>query len=297
LARLHALRRLIRKKNPDVTLSFLTNVNVAALIASYGLECRVIVSERSYPPLNRVGWPLDWLRLKMYPLAFRVVMLTSKGVNWLESRIPSARGVVIPNPVAFPLPDSEPWLLPASHVPAEHSLLLAVGMLYAGKQFDQLLAAFSMLVKKYPKWDLVILGEGPERRALEGQIDRLNLQGKAHLPGRSGNLSDWYIRAELYVMSSRFEGFPNSLLEAMAHGRAAVSYDCDTGPRDIIRHGIDGLLVAPVGDVPSLARALDRLMGNTAERIQMGERASEVLERYSIQNVLAIWDKVFVEMN
>jgi glycosyltransferase involved in cell wall biosynthesis len=94
-------------------------------------------------------------------------------------------------------------------------------------------------------------------------------------------------------MSSRFEGFPNTLAEAMAHGCAAVSYDCDTGPRDIIRHEQDGLLVTPVGDVAALTSALDRLMGDDVERERMALRAIEVRERYSLQRILTLWDMEF----
>ncbi len=111
----------------------------------------------------------------------------------------------------------------------------------------------------------------------------------------AGNVGDWYQRADLYVMSSRFEGFPNTLVESMAHECAAVSYDCDTGPRDIIRHGVDGLLVSPVGDVPALAEALHQLMQDDEVRQRMRQRAIEIRERYSLKAILTLWDKLFNE--
>lgn len=292
-ARLRTLRRLIRQRNLDVTLSFLTNVNVAALLATRGLNCRVIVSERTFPPLLPVGRIWAFLRRKTYPFADRVVMLTSEGLDWLHAHIPGARGMVIPNPVPFPLSVSEPQLLPEKFVLSERRLLLAVGRLDAGKQFDHLLEAFATLVPRYPQWDLVILGDGPERKVLEVQVERLGLTGNTRLPGSAGNIGNWYSRADLYVMSSRFEGFPNTLAEAMAHGCAAVSYDCDTGPRDIIRHEQDGLLVTPVGDVSALAQALDRLMGDDDLRQSMAARALDVRERYSMSSTLARWDALF----
>lgn len=292
-ARFRVLRRLIRQHNPDLVLSFLTNVNVAALLAARGLGYPVIVCERSYPPLLPVGRLLNWLRHETYPFAARVVMLTSEGLDWLRDCIPLARGIVIPNPVPFSLPVAEPCLPPESAVRAAQRLLLAVGRMDEGKQFDLLLEAFNRLSVQHPQWDLVILGEGPERLRLESQIERLTLAGRVHLPGRAGNVGDWYSRADLYVMSSRFEGFPNTLAEAMAHGCPAVSYDCDTGPRDLIRHEQDGLLITPVGDVSALTHALDRLMSDDRLRHQMATRAVEVRERYSMQNVLALWDGLF----
>jgi glycosyltransferase involved in cell wall biosynthesis len=296
LARFFALRRLISVENPNVVLSFLTHVNIAVLFAALGRNRRVVVAEHTYPPMVPVGRLWDWFRRKIYPLADGVVMLTSEGLDWLNDRIPSARGAVIPNPVSYPLAASKPRLSPDLYIHAERYLLLAVGRLDRGKQFDLLLDAFRVLAQRYPFWDLVILGDGPERASLEKQVERLGLCGRAFLPGRVGNVGDWYTRAELYVMSSRFEGFPNTLAEAMAYGCAAVSYDCDTGPRDIIRHELDGLLVTPVGDVPALIMALDRLMGDDVERKRMSVQASSVQVRYSLPSIMTMWDRLFTEV-
>jgi glycosyltransferase involved in cell wall biosynthesis len=292
-ARFRALRQLIRDARPDAVVSFLSNVNIAAVLAARGLACRVIVSERTYPPMRPIGRLSDTLRRFTYPRAFRVAMLTTEGLLWLESHIPNAKGVVIPNPVPFPLPVGEPVLAPERFIAPERTLLLAVGRMNEGKQFDRLLDSFAALAPRYPLWDLVILGEGPERPRLEQQVAALGLQRRVSLPGCAGNMGDWYSRADLYVMSSRFEGFPNTLAEAMAHGCAAVSYDCDTGPRDIIRHEQDGLLVTPVGDVPALTRALDQLMGDDAKRVRMAARAIEVRDRYSMEKTMKMWDELF----
>ena len=115
------------------------------------------------------------------------------------------------------------------------------------------------------------------------------------LPGRAGNVGDWYAASSLYVMSSRFEGFPNTLAEAMACGLPAVSFDCDTGPRDIIRHEVDGLLV-PAGDAAALEAALRRLMADPALRGRFAARASEVRERFSLASVSARWEQLFRQM-
>jgi glycosyltransferase involved in cell wall biosynthesis len=219
-------------------------------------------------------------------------MQTEESLAWLKQGIPAARGVVIPNPVSYPLPVGEPVVAVADHVPAGRKLLLAVGRLDPQKQFDCLLEAFSRLMARHAGWDLAILGEGPERGRLQDAIARLGLESRVRMPGRAGNVGDWYERADLYVMSSRFEGFPNTLAEAMAHGCAAVSYDCDTGPRDIIRHEVDGLLVRPVGDVAALSEALDSLMGDEARRTAMGSRASEVRERFAPERIFALWQSI-----
>jgi glycosyltransferase involved in cell wall biosynthesis len=163
------------------------------------------------------------------------------------------------------------------------------------KGFDRLLEAFTSLVRKHENWDLAILGEGSERGALESQVLAAKLDGRVVLPGQAGNVGEWYERADLYVMCSHFEGFPNTLAEAMAHGLPTVSFDCDTGPRDIIRHEIDGLLVPP-GDVAGLSAALDRLMGDAALRTRFAARALEVRKRFSIERIAGMWEELFAEV-
>jgi glycosyltransferase involved in cell wall biosynthesis len=287
--RVTALREAILECRADFVVAMMTGAAVTSLLATRGLGIPVIASERTHPPCLPVGRSWGWLRRLTYPWASRVVMLTEEGLAWLKEEIPAARGVVIPNPVSYPLPAAEPIVAVDEFVAATRKLLLAAGRMDEGKQFDRLLEAYARLAPSHPDWDLVILGEGPERARLQADIARLGLGDRVRMPGRAGNVGDWYARADLYVMSSRYEGFPNTLAEAMAHGCAAVSYDCDTGPRDIIRDGVDGLLVRPVGDVPALADALDRLMGDEATRYAMGCRAIEVQHRYSPERIFGMW--------
>jgi glycosyltransferase involved in cell wall biosynthesis len=292
LRRVGALRRVLRELRPDFVVGMMATA-ILVILAARGLPCRVIVSEHIYPPMLPLGRIWALLRRIAYPWAFRVTMLTTEGVRWLAENVPAAKGVVMPNPVLYPLPAGEPVLQPESVVPQGRKLLLAVGRLDVQKGFDLLLKCFATVAHQYPSWHLVILGEGSEKAALEQQVAALGLQDRAALPGRTGNVGDWYERADLYVMSSRFEGFPSTLAEAMAYGCPTVSYDCETGPRDIIRPGIDGLLVTPVGDIQALARALAQLMGDELERKRMAGNAAEVRERYSLARILGMWDELF----
>jgi FkbM family methyltransferase len=118
------------------------------------------------------------------------------------------------------------------------------------------------------------------------------IDGRVFLPGRVGNMADWYAHADLYVMSSRYEGFGNTLAEALVYGLPVVSFDCDTGPRDIVRHEVDGLLVPP-GDVSNLAAALDRLMGDAELRGRFAMRAVDARTRFSIDRIAAMWELLF----
>ncbi|MDX1786410.1 MAG: glycosyltransferase, partial [Roseovarius sp.] len=110
-------------------------------------------------------------------------------------------------------------------------------------------------------------------------------------PGHLGNMPDWYVAADLFVLSSRFEGFPNVLVEAMSAGRACVAFDCDTGPDEIIRDGIDGLLVRDLTD-EALAAALDKALGDPELRSRLAEAAPGVAQRYAPSRVLAKWCEV-----
>lgn len=295
ITRVALLRNVVRTENPDVLLGMMTSANVLVTLAGLGTRVSTVVCERTYPPQLSVGPFWSRLRRWTYPLASRVTMLTSEGLHWLEQEIPRARGLVIPNPIPYPLPVNEPQLAPESVQAPDRKMLLAVGRMSEEKGFDRLIQAFSSLADQHPQWDLVILGDGPLRSVLTSQIQSLGLTSRVALPGRAGNVGAWYERADLYVLSSRVEGFPNTLGEAMAHGCAAVSFDCDTGPRDLIRHEVDGLLVPP-GDTAAMAQALDRLMRDDTLRAQMAARAIEVRERYSMEHVLAMWEQLFADI-
>jgi glycosyltransferase involved in cell wall biosynthesis len=287
--RLLALRQAIKSYAPDVVVSFLTRVNVVAIVAATGTGVPVIVSERIYPPLCPLPWFWSVMRRMTYPRASCLVAQTEMAREWLEEHCPGSRVKVIPNPVMWPLPINKPVMKPQDWVPPDRKLLLAVGRLHRQKGFDLLLAAFSDLVKDFPDWDLVILGEGSERRSLEAKRAALGLERHVLMPGRAGNVSSWYERADLYVMTSLYEGFPNTLLEAMAHGVPAVSFDCDAGPRDLIRHEVNGVLVPLADGVEGLVAGMRYLMRNDVLRCRMGEAACEVREKFSMGTVKDGW--------
>lgn len=291
IRRFWALRRLVRDMRVDVIVSFMAQVNIAVLLATRGLGAPIIVSERIYPPAMPL--PVIWKILGRitYPWAAKVVMQTQGGLEWLQRAVPASRGVIIANPCVCPLPESKPKIEPDTILPAQRCLLLAAGRLEKQKGFDLLIDAFSSLADACADWDLVILGEGAERQALEAQIASKKLNERVLLPGRVGNAGDWYQRADLYAMSSRFEGFPNTLLEALAYGLPAVSFDCLTGPADLIRDGVDGYLAQPQDGPAGLAARLAALMQDPARRAAFAANASDVKQRYSFATVGKAWDQ------
>jgi len=293
LRRLRALRRALRVERPDVVVAMMVTSNVLVALARVGFDwVTAIGSERVHPEAFRLSVPWPWLRAVTYRWLDAMVALTDEGRVWLERRTSARRVVTIPNPLVFPLPAEEPRRSPALASPRARRRLLAVGRLYPQKGYDQLLACFGRLAATHEDWELVIVGEGPERPRLEMLVQMLGLGGRVFLPGRVGNPGDWYASADLFVLSSRYEGFPNALAEAMGHGLPVVSVDCTTGPRELIRDGVDGVLV-PLDDDTALDHALDDLMRDERRRRQLALRALEIRERLSIERVHERWVSLF----
>jgi len=291
--RARALRRVLREVQPAVALSAMHTANVVLALAARGLPgVRTVGSEHNFPPKAPMGVVWETLRRHAYGHLHAVVALTHECAHWLERHSHARRVPVIPNPVVWPLSQHAPLVNPAMSCAPGRQILLGVGRLSEEKNFTTLIAIFARLAPLHPDWDLVILGEGAQRAALSAQVQAGGFGQRVFLPGSVGNVGDWYARASLYAMSSHFEGFPNTLVEAMAYGVPAVSFDCDTGPRDIIRHGIDGVLVAP-GDVEGMASALDTLMRDSRVRARFAQRAVDARERFSMEKISRMWETIF----
>ncbi|MEM5457466.1 glycosyltransferase family 4 protein [Paraburkholderia phytofirmans] len=293
--RMLALRRVLRQVKPDVVLGIETRPSILAILAGLGLPCKVIATEHIHPPMLFEGKLWESLRRWTYPFADKVVALTQKSKLWLQDNCNCKAVTVIPNSISLPIPVVEPIVPPQQVVGAGRRVLLAAGRMAEQKGFDILIDSFGRIASDFPAWDLVILGDGHDRDALVAQIAAAGLSERVLLPGQVGNMPDWYERADLYVLSSRFEGFSMTIVEAMASGCAVVSFDCDAGPGDIITHGHDGLLVRQVGDPQELANALSTLMSDDGTRALMAARARAVVERFSVARVFSMWRDVFTQ--
>jgi len=295
IARIRSLRQVIRDFKPDAALAMMTNANVILSLACRGLPRFCAVgSEHIFPAQVSLGAVWNALRRMHYRRLHAVAALTPECAQWIMAHTSARQAPVIPNAAGWPLPLQEPMLSPDVLCRPGRRILLGVGRLADQKNFPVLVDVFARMAPAYPDWDLVILGAGPQHAMLQAQVDRLRLTDRVFLPGVVGNAGQWYERADLYVMSSRFEGFPNTLAEAMAHGLPAVSFDCDTGPRDIIRHGVDGLLVPP-DDADALGVALSTVMADDGLRTRLAARAVDARERFSIERVAAMWESLFAE--
>lgn len=292
LRQVWALRRVLREEKPEIALAMLSKPNVWLALAAVGLRnIACIGSEHTHPPEQPLGKIWEFLRARLYGRLAAMTALNEHSAAWLRHHTSSVRVEVIPNALPWPLPAQLPVVAPLA-LDSDERLLLAVGRLCPVKGFDILVESFARLANDFPQWKLVIAGEGPLRTTLQAKIDAAGQAERIKLVGRVGNLSEWYEAAHAYVMSSRVEGFGNVLVEAMAHGLPAVSFDCDAGPRDIITHEVDGLLV-PAGDGAALELALRRLLGDEALRRRLGVQATRVRERYSMEAVAKRWEALF----
>jgi glycosyltransferase involved in cell wall biosynthesis len=177
----------------------------------------------------------------------------------------------------------------------DNKVVVAAGRVTRQKGFDRLLPAWKQAVAEHPDWELRIWGDGHKQRALRRQIERLEISGSAKLMGFTPRLHEEFARSSLYVMSSRREGFPMVLLEAMAVGLPVVSFDCPTGPADIIREGVDGHVV-PNGDRDALAAAMSDLMGDAGKRRSFGAAALEGASRYELGTIARRWEDLLAEV-
>jgi glycosyltransferase involved in cell wall biosynthesis len=291
VARVRALHNAIRESQPDLVVSFMERTNVLTLAAARGLRIPVIVSERVDPRHYDIGRLWQALRRLTYRWAAALVCQSRASLIWFEQRM-KVKARVIPNPV--PAPKEGAARVPLKNV--QGRTMVAMGRLVDQKGFDLLLDAFGQLATRYPDWSLVVLGEGPLRGELLARARALHLERQVQFAGEVPDPFSVLRGADLFVLSSRFEGFPNALCEAMACGIAVVSFDCPSGPAEIIRHGIDGILVPP-GDVPALVDALEHLVGDQDERERLASRAPEVVERFSLDKVLLLWEQLFEELN
>lgn len=293
LARLWTLRRYMASQRPDVIISFLSNVNVAAVVAAFGLRIPLIVCERVDPfSAQDIGWAMRWACRLTYPQADALMVQTQAVARKYESSgwfLPRVR--VIPNPV----PDC---LLDLRRIarPDKAKRLVAVGRLVEQKQFDRLIRCFSSLALEHGEWTLQIAGEGHLRAALERQVASLGLVLRIELLGQLQDVGAVLAQADAFVLTSAFEGFPNALLEAMAVGLPCVCFDCPSGPREMSEDGRVAMLV-PLNDESALTQALAQVLRDSGLRKSLGGLARDAIKRrYSLATVLSMWDELFDEL-
>jgi glycosyltransferase involved in cell wall biosynthesis len=279
------LRRTIRKIKPDAVLSFLTQTNILTVLATRGLDTHTVISERNDLRLQRHRARVERLRHIVYPWA-DVVTANSKGaLDALQSFVPKEKLAFLPNPLADS-PSNEAFAFTGPTV-------ITIGRLVEQKGIDILLAAWAKVVSVLPDWRLALVGDGPLGDELKGQTRKLGVADSIDWVGHVSDPFPYLRGAKLFVMTSRFEGMPNALLEAMACGLPAVVSDASPGPCELIGGGDDAAgLIVPVEDANATADAIVHLARDETLRRRLGLAARERTRAHDADHAIDVWLKL-----
>lgn len=282
--RIVRVSKLIRDIKPDVVLCFGYDVSVIGTLAALGLHKNVLACERSDPALYPSAGIWQKLRDFAYGKAARVIVQTQDAAdvcNRLNSNVD-----IIPNPVIRPDTDGDADIkAPASRY------IATMGRMSNEKGHDILIDAFATIAQRHKDVDLLLIGDGPNRPAYEAMADNAGLAGRVHFAGQSKNPFPVLKQAAVFVLPSRFEGFPNALAEAMALGLPCVSTSSAVGAKALVDYGRNGLIV-PGEDPAAMAEAIDSLLSDEVFAKQLGDCAAEVTDYLGLANVLEMWDRV-----
>jgi glycosyltransferase involved in cell wall biosynthesis len=290
LATFVKLFTLLVRHRPKMVISFMSSANLWAGITCNLLAVPYIVSERITPDVtvNKFNLLLRWLSFHIYNKA-KVIVVPSKGMIPCFRKNKSFRKLKNFEVINNPINQFKSAVARGVH---KRKFILAVGRLDDQKGFDLLITAFKDVQRE--DIDLLISGEGDERKKLEDQIKELNLEHRVKLIGFKANLQDYYKQAQLFVLSSRNEGYPNVLVEAMSLGCACVATDCDFGPSDIIEHEMNGLLVK-VNSSIHLTEAMNRALEDSALKSRIANNAKLINNTNSAENTSAKWEKLVLQ--
>ena len=283
--RFRQLRRQFRRQQPHRVLALLTRTNITCCCAAWDLPIHLVVSERNDPSLQLL--PEVWQRLR--PLAYRradVVTANTAGVlSALDSMGAWERLALLPNP----LPGASKVV--ARGEQARASGFISVARLVPQKGLDVLVAALPKLSGSAAAWPVNLVGDGPEREALQQQAKALGVSSRLRFLGFRSDPDQFLAEAAVFVLPSRFEGMPNALLEAMAAGLAVIVTDASPGPLEVVEPGISGLVV-PSDDPAALAEAMQALVSDPDRCRRMGAAAKARIAALDWPQLEPLWRSI-----
>lgn len=286
--RLRRFRAALKELRPDALISFLPEMQVYVALAAVGLGIPRVETVRINP------WKSGIVDTKFAPLwrwcfrSCRAVILQSEDQKPFFGRSVQKKSVVIPNPVNLRYIEN-----PKTEYSATPRKIVAAGRLTKQKNYKMMIDAIGLVLPEYADVSLEIYGAGEQEEELASYIKAQGLEPNVKLMGRSNALYRVYQNADLYLMSSDYEGMPNALAEAMAVGLPCISTDCKTGPRDLIDDGENGYLV-PCGDAQVLAKTITQVLAMPADvQRTLGQNARNKIlnfcsEENSLNRVMAL---------
>lgn len=290
IERILTIRKRLRSINPHCIISYIDITNIITLLANFGLEAPVIVTEHTSPQNHRIAPPWALLRKPAYLSAARIVTLTERAADYFSGRL-RKKTLIFKNPIP-PVPkQSNPPLLDESKL-----WITGMGRLVNSKGFDILLDAFALLAPHHASWNLAIIGDGPLLCELQERANQLNIGERIRFLGIQKDPWTFIKQSKIFVLSSRYEGYPMALCEAMSLGTAVVSTDCQTGPREIITHRHNGLLCHPE-NAPAIAQSISELIEDETLRNHVAQNARKILDSHSVEAIMSDWDALLNEVS
>lgn len=278
------LKSLICKEKFDVVVSFQMKSAINLIIAApFKREYCVIASERANPAYDDIGKLEKLLRFLVLPKVDGFIFQTNDVSQCYPYKI-QKKSTVIPNGI-FPEILPEPL---KNNDMRKYEKICAVGRLAEQKGYDDLIYAFSEFVLHHPDYKLNIYGEGPLRQKLMTLVNKLNLQKSIMFHGSVDKVPYEIYDAGMYVLSSRFEGMPNALMEALACGVPSIATDCNFGPRDLIVDHQNGILIG-VGDRRALVKAMGELADDKLLSNKLSEQAVLIRNTHSGANIAKMY--------
>lgn len=279
---------IVKSESPDIILSFLETPNLHMLLLKKILKVPLIISVRN-DPSQIFNTRLKKLTLKyLYKRADGLVLQTKEAKEYFNETI-QKKSVIIPNPV-------NPKFLKEPYCGQREKKIVSVGRLVNQKQQDVLIDAFEIVNKEYNDYKLVIYGEGELRNKLQEKINDIGLNEKISLPGNVANIENEIYKYSMFVLSSKYEGMPNSLMEAMALGIPSISTDCPCGgPKFLIDNNKNGILVK-VNDKKEMAKAMKKIIQDSKFANFIAKNASERLKELEPGKINKIWQNFILEI-
>jgi GalNAc-alpha-(1->4)-GalNAc-alpha-(1->3)-diNAcBac-PP-undecaprenol alpha-1,4-N-acetyl-D-galactosaminyltransferase len=279
--RVRLLRLKLKVTKPDAVLSFLTQTNIVTILATRGLKTRTVISERNDPRLQRHHRRVEIMRRFTYSWA-DVVTANSRGaLDALAPFVPKDKLAFLPN-LLMPSHSTEVATLQAPTI-------ITVGRLVEQKGIDVLLSAWAQSVEYLPEWRLAIVGDGPLRHQLQARSRELEIDASIDWHGHLADPFPLLRGAKFFVMTSRFEGTPNALLEAMACGLPGIVSDASPGPCELVGLDETAGLIVPVEGVKETAEAIVRLALDETLRRQLATVARERAREHEADQALEVW--------
>ncbi len=280
---LYTFRKIIKDLNPDVIISHIDMANIRILLATMGVKIPIIVEDHNNPNLKKLKQPWSIIKSFIYLRADAIVLLTKDLLKFYPKYFYKNISF-IQNPLDIPTAISD-----SLEVSLIKPTFVALGSLTEQKGLDFLLEAFSIFIKTNPTWNLTLLGGGPLKESILQHAKELNIENRVHLVGRVTKPYPVLKSADIYVMSSRYEGFPVALCEAMGVGLPCISFDCPTGPADIIEHEVNGLLVDYL-NIEKLAEAMIVLANDKEKRDKFSKESIKINNKLDINTIMTKWE-------